>query len=466
MAHRQLAKREVTDVTMPESSDAKSFAALAETAEGFMELEKKKDLANMNDFMADANLQMLDVTNKWRIANEGDPINQEALGKLHAEYERILSQYNDKIGLLSRGDWTKVSSRLKSQYQLDNLQWGQKQAIVNMENSVNSGIKKNLLIAADYGRMGDLNKLKNHYQDTRENIVSFSKGIIGQEGQKKLLENYESDSMFSFLLGMAENNPKGALELLDKEEIRLSLGSEKKYIKAKNMIAGRDKAQKRQIESEKVQNRFDILTNVYEGKFNWQDTFETINKIGSTDQELAEALTNNLERYEPEEDASGEIKNKAFMTLAENIFNSKDPKTISDFLVNTLSDNKNISRDRLAILVYAAKEHVGEVKKADGGSGFWESVFNFISQFNSPGPQIKSYQPPNTSLALFNTIKRAKAENVQGEQVLNIAKDEIEKEFKKINPKYTIENIGYTAAESGMTIPQLLEALRAKEGRK
>ncbi len=458
MAHRQLAKREVTDVTMPESSDAKSFAALADTAEGFMELEKKKDLANMNDFMADANLQMLDVTNKWRVANEGDPTNQEALGKLHAEYERILGQYNDKIGLLSRGDWTKVSSRLKSQYQLDNLQWGQKQAVVNMENRINGSMQKNFSIFAQLGRNGDLDNFRQTYQNSESAIEEFSQGIIGDERRNKLMEDYASDSMTSWILGLAEKNPKKALAYLEQEGVRNDLGSQEKVLSIKRIISGMTTAQERQIEDNKVQNRFNIIADIAERGFDWQNSTALTNKIGSQDPELAEAIIKNLEKggYQPEEDASGEIKNKAFMDLAKDIFNSKEPKTISDFLVNTLSDNKNISRDRLAILVYAAKEHAGELNKANGGSGFWESAFNFILQSN----------PVTAPFVLFNTFKRAKAENVQGEQVLNIAKEEIDKELKKINPKYTIEDVEYTAAETGMTIPQVLEALRAKEGRK
>ncbi len=220
MAHRQLAKREVTDVTMPESSDAKSFAALAETAEGFMELEKKKDLANMNDFMADANLQMLDVTNKWRVANEADPANQEALGKLHAEYERILGQYNDKIGLLSRGDWTKVSGRLKSQYQLDNLQWGQKQAVVNMENRTNDSINKYLQTFRAFGRTFDFNKLKSSYQTSREALENFSVGTIGKDKTDELLKNYQRDSMKMFIYGAAEVDPYKAELLLNQQGIQ------------------------------------------------------------------------------------------------------------------------------------------------------------------------------------------------------------------------------------------------------
>jgi len=261
MAHRQLAKREVTDVTMPESSDAKSFAALAETAEGFVELEKKKDLANMNDFMADANLQMLDVTNKWRIANEGDPANQEALGKLHTEYERILSQYNDKIGLLSRGDWTKVSNRLKSQYQLDNLQWGQKQAVVNMENRTNDSIDKNLQMFRVLGQTFDISKLKSSYQTSREALENFAVGTIGEDKTDELLKNYHRDSMKMFMYGAAESDPNKAELLLNQQDIQNDIDSPEDMATLRSIVDKNKKLREEGLLRSQNEAEDNLLTN-------------------------------------------------------------------------------------------------------------------------------------------------------------------------------------------------------------
>jgi hypothetical protein len=456
MAERRLAQRQVTDVTIPQDNTAQGLNSLADTAMGFVDLQKKKDLANMNDFMADAQLQMLDVTNKWRVENESDPTNQEATAKLHANYDKILGQYNDKVGLLSRGDWIQSTNKIKNQYQIDNLQWGQKQTVVNMESRVNGAMQKNFTMFASLGKTDDINKFKQTYQNSKSAIEAFSQGVIGEEKKDKLMQDYASDAMSSYLLGLSEINPKRAKEYLDRDDVRSDLGSEQKVLSIERMIDGMDKAQDRQLEENKVTDRFNILGDIYEGKMDWKNSFETINKIGAKDPELAEAMTKNLEKeYKPEEDLNGEVKNKAFLDLAQNIFKSKDSKTISDFLVNTLSDNKNISRDRLGILVYAAKQRAEEVKQGNG-KGFWDSAFNFIMQTN----------PITAPFVLFNTIKRAKDEGAQGKQILSIARDETDKEFKKVNPKYTIEDIEYTAAQTGMTVSQVLEALRSKGGGK
>jgi hypothetical protein len=225
MTQRRLAKREVTDVTIPQDNTAQGVNSLADTAMGFVDLQKKKDLANMNDFMADAQLQMLDVTNKWRIENETDPTNQEATTKLHANYDKILGQYNNKVGLLSRGDWIQATNKIKNQYQLDNLQWGQKQTVVNMENRTNDSIDKNLQMFRNLGKTFDVNKLKNSYQTSREALENFVVGTVGKAQSDKWLKDYHKDSMKMFVYGAAESDPVKAEMLLNQQDIQNDIDS-------------------------------------------------------------------------------------------------------------------------------------------------------------------------------------------------------------------------------------------------
>lgn len=223
MANRPTARREVTDVAMPQDSTAEGFSSLADTAAGLVDLQKKKDLADMNDFVADANIRMLDVTNKWRISNEGDPTNQEAVGKLHGEYDKILGQYSDKVGLLSRGDWARVSNKVKSQYQADNTQWGMKQTVVNMERRVNDGIAKNLQMFRGLGNTFDYNKLKNQYQTQRELLEAFAVGTVGQAKADEWLKNFHQDSAKMFIYGAAESDPVKAGILLDRQDVQADI---------------------------------------------------------------------------------------------------------------------------------------------------------------------------------------------------------------------------------------------------
>jgi len=62
-------------------------------------------------------------------------------------------------------------------------------------------------------------------------------------------------------------------------------------------------------------------------------------------------------------------------------------------------------------------------------------------------------------------FKRANEENIPSEKIPDIAKEEINNQLQAENPKYTLEDLEFTATESGMTIEEVLKALRTKEGR-
>jgi len=261
MARRQLAKREVTDVTIPQDRTAEGLASLADTALGFAELEKRKDLANINDYLADANMQMLDATNKWRISNESDPTNQESLGKLHADYDKILSQYNEKVGLLSRGEWLRSSDRLKSQYQLDNAEWGIKQTVVNVESSTNDSIDKNLEMFRQLGRTFDTNKLKNSYQLTREALETSATGTIGKDKTDKLLKNYHRDSMKMFMYGAAESDPDKAELLLNQQDIQNDIDSPEDMTTLRSIVEKNKKLREEGLLKSQNEAEDNLLTN-------------------------------------------------------------------------------------------------------------------------------------------------------------------------------------------------------------
>lgn len=106
----------------------------------------------------------------------------------------------------------------------------------------------------------------------------------------------------------------------------------------------------------KVDNRFDYVNQIATGKLNWQNSEETIKAIADHDPELAEAMQKVVDsqgQYFPEQ-----ADNEAFANLVNNIFTSGTKEEVSDFLVEALnsSANKEMSKDRLAILVNAAQE--------------------------------------------------------------------------------------------------------------
>lgn len=223
-----------------------------------------------------------------------------------------------------------------------------------------------------------------------------------------------------------------AQSLLDGVKDRLS--GDEKYNEIKDeIIKGYDTMQsqmeKIRLES-RVADRFDYIGRIADGTLGWENSAEIIRGIATTDSELAEAMKKvfkSKKGYFAEE-----VNNEAFQELAKDIFTAKDTESISKFLLQALRENKNISRDRLAILVDAARERAKELplsvkdqNTVNPKRSFWNSAWDVIMLFN----------PLTAPVVLINTITRAKAENAQGEQILNIVNDEIRKQRLIDNPE-------------------------------
>jgi hypothetical protein len=133
-----------------------------------------------------------------------------------------------------------------------------------------------------------------------------------------------------------------------------------KYNETKDkLIKGYD-AMKSQTEKIKVESRvtdrFDYIGRIADGTLGWEDSDKIIRGIAIKDPALAEAMTkvvNSQGEYFPEE-----TDNEAYSDLVKNIFTAGSKEEVSNFLIEALnaSANKEISKDRLAILVSAAQQ--------------------------------------------------------------------------------------------------------------
>lgn len=210
--------------------------------------------------------------------------------------------------------------------------------------------------------------------------------------------------------------------LLDSAKGRIAKST---YDDIKSTLAKGYKSMKAEAEhirkEERIKTRFDLIAKTLSGEINWTNSDELIRQVARTDIRLAEGIKKTLgveDDFEPEEK-----KNEKFLELAENMFSSSDPEEVSDFLVSALSDTKDISRDRLAILMYAARARSEELERGEG-KGFLETVVNMIKS-------TPFYERVNI---LINTIKRMQTEKAEGEKIIGIAKDEIRKQRLKENP--------------------------------
>ena len=341
MAQRQRAQRQVTSV-VPDYSEANVIKSLSTIAGTVQKMQEKKDVARMNDYMADSQIQMLEITNKWRVENEENPNDPKAIQKLDQQYDKVLTQYNNKISGLSRDQWYEVSDKLKNQAKLQNAQWGLKQELVNAENNVNDSIKKNLELGRNMGFSGDIKSALQTYKNSVEGIRSFSDGVFSQQKISKILEDYESDFMESFIGGMIETDPEGALNLLKRDDVKDSLNSKEREETLKDLSDKRKTEIDFDIEKKKIQTENETNDFLSNPEITSAEKFGRLSKL------------ENDEEVSPEYAKLGKLylKSKATIKPKTNTPEETELIRLAAFMKSRVSKNPTLKESRQFLRMY------------------------------------------------------------------------------------------------------------------
>lgn len=360
MANRPLAQPTVTNSVMPDDQKAEMWQTGAKFAAGGAELAtqaaEKADLAKINNFSADAKLQMLQAQQQWKSDNQSDPMNNESISKLNDTLSKITGQYDNQISVFSRGKWQQQAIGLKKAFADETYSWGVKQSVDNAENNINQSITKNNQIAVQLGNALDYDNAKKNFQDALSGIHGFTSGLAMDDEAAKLSRNFKSDYTFSFLYGVAQTDPDKAMSMLGDKNIAddLTNGNPEYERKARQMINGMKQVRAQQDTADMIDNRFKTTLDIATNKVGLYDMVGNIGEVAKKDPKMAEAMqavvdSGGFYRVNKNEDVE-------FSKLVKNIFDSNDQHAMSDFVVSALK-NRSISNDRMAIIVQAAQQH-------------------------------------------------------------------------------------------------------------
>jgi hypothetical protein len=272
MANRQLEQRSVTNVVAPDDKTGEMAQTAANLFSDLTAIKQKQDQANMNNFAAQAQLDIQKATQDWRVQNESQPMDDKAVGELQKSYDTILNQYDSKVGFLSRGDWGVIKNKIKNEYQAGNQTWGLKQSIKNAETSINTSIKTNLDMAYQYGVDGDWESAKKHHINAALGLDTFSDGVIGNETRKKLTEDFKADYTKSFVMGRASVDPASAMEMLGNEDIIKDIGNPKDV----ELLKAFSRKQQNAMVAQQKQVRIAAYNDEYLKIINNESSFEQI----------------------------------------------------------------------------------------------------------------------------------------------------------------------------------------------
>jgi hypothetical protein len=249
MVKRQISQNEyiqpyaAQNNVMTEVANAfQSFSGLAST---WADIKKKEDEVKMNDYIAEANIEAMNVTQKWKVDNASDPMNVTKLKELDASYDEIFNGYNDRISAVSRGDWLNAKQTVKNKYLTNNAEWAVKQVIDNAQTSLNSGIDKSNKAAYLYGTQGDYANAQDSFFEQKDALIKGARGILPDTAIADALENFKSDFVKNYIQGLIILDPNAAEEMLSKPETLKDIDSKEAVDLLDRMV----QRQKKQLET-------------------------------------------------------------------------------------------------------------------------------------------------------------------------------------------------------------------------
>jgi hypothetical protein len=284
-------------------------------------------------------------------------------------------------------------------------------SIIRDDEQLNIAIDDAINTAAPYNRKFD--------EATRKILNEEIAGDIAEASTMSTLQN-TGDLVLSQLL-LDSTKDKMAQSTYDDIKSKLSSGYRSMKTEAERIR-----------KEERIATRVNLIEKTANNELDWTNSAEIIRQVARTDKRLADAMTKAIRETE----IDIEDDDESFLELSENMFTSTDPEEISDFLVDALSDTKDISKDRLAILVYAAKKRAEEIERGDK-KGFLETVIDIINS-------IPFTSPTSPANVLVNTLMRVQGENAQDTRVLEITNEEIERQTMLDNPNRSSYKIGQT----------------------
>lgn len=212
---------------------ARKVNTLAAAANALMPAvqQYKQTLLDQQKIKIDTNLtkariDLDNLNNKYRLANQGNPDNPEAKLKLQQDMHKILSDYGAGIDPIAKMDWERSANKLASGYEIANNDWAFKQRAENVKLDVAENINANLSLARSSGMRGDIGAAVADYANSYNQLFSYALKNMGETDARQLLVNYEEQYMESYINGLASVNPQAALEALKQPEIAASLKSD------------------------------------------------------------------------------------------------------------------------------------------------------------------------------------------------------------------------------------------------
>lgn len=198
--------------------------AIQPALENLSKIVNTQDAIKADSLLTQAQLDMTKATDEWRIQNQGDPNNKDALQKLKDQYDEILGGYRSQIAVTQRMNWDTKVNKLKQTMDAQNYEWGFKQNQQNTVYNLQDMVKANLNMASLYGGSGNINQAMSNLNSSYEQLLDYGAKNLGATEAARILKSYKEGYVSQYISGVADKDPQKALDMLEEDSVKQLLG--------------------------------------------------------------------------------------------------------------------------------------------------------------------------------------------------------------------------------------------------
>lgn len=234
MAHIPTTERKYYNTEKKLNTLAAYSSAMLPAAQNLQQVIAQQEEIKMDSYALEARMEMNEITNNWRIQNEGNPTDPTALKDLQSQYDNVLGKYREQVDPLYRYNWDIAGNKLKGAFDLQNQEWGfaqkQKNARANIARSVDNYIK----LAYQYGQEDSEAEAMADFAQSYQKLLDYGAKNLGAEDAANMLKNYQEKFVTNYIGGVASKDPNKAMKMLTEDkDLKAALGDEQAEVMGK-----------------------------------------------------------------------------------------------------------------------------------------------------------------------------------------------------------------------------------------
>lgn len=241
VAQRQY-MQQVTQVEAERQDDA--LLGLAQTGfDATQRIIKANADSGMTKALSEAQSRLNDVTQQFRLQNSANPDPNSI--EFKDARRKIFEEYKAQVSPLVMREFQRQWYNIEQNNDESNKSWALKQNEFNVNENLRKTVETDLNNAYFAGtRFGvgsdvDVQSMVKSFVGSHDNLLKFATEHLGEAQANAVLSSYKSDYLKSFVSGVMQENPLGAIELLDREDIQKGINDASAYSKLKDAAESR-----------------------------------------------------------------------------------------------------------------------------------------------------------------------------------------------------------------------------------